>query len=37
MNNRVFLTLGIVLFASFAAEAGHHETYREQVVIGVGL
>ena len=37
MKNRVLLTLGMVLFASFAAQAGHHETDREQVVIGVGL
>ena len=37
MKNRVFLTLGIVLFASFAAEAGRHETDKGKVVIGVGL
>ena len=37
MKNPVFLTLWLMAFASFAAQAGHHEADEEQVVIGMGL
>ena len=37
MKNRVFLIVWVVLFASFAAQAGHHEAAKEQVSIGMGL
>ena len=37
MKNPVFLTLWLMAFASFTAQAGHHETDEERVVIGMGL
>ena len=37
MKNPVFLTLWLMAIASFAAQAGHHEADKEQVVIGMGL
>ena len=37
MKNPVFLTLWIMVVASFTAQAGHHEADGEQVVIGMGL
>ena len=36
MKNPVFLTLWLMAVASFAAQAGHHEADKEQVVIGMG-
>ena len=33
----VFLTLWLMAVTSFAAQAGHHEADKEQVVIGMGL
>ena len=37
MQNPVFLTLWLMAIASFAAQAGHHEVDKEQVVLGMGL
>ena len=37
MKNPVFLTLWIMVVASFAAQAGHYEADEEQVLIGMGL
>ena len=37
MKNPVFLMLWLMAVASFAAQAGHHEADKEQVVIGMGL